>query len=73
MTKQKYPVEERVFMAVRKNESHRYLDITTTSEALDRTRQLSAQDDEALTAWAKDNPVVGFADCHVVIDDVFLP
>ena len=73
MGKKTWPAEESVFVAVRKTARHTYLDTTTTSGALDRTRQLAAQDDEELKAWAKDNPVVGYASCRVVVDDVILP
>jgi hypothetical protein len=63
--------EEEVFIAIRKNSRHSFLDITTTSGAFERTRQIAARLDTELSAWAKDNPVVGFAVCCIVVDDIF--
>lgn len=63
--------KENVFAAVRKNGEHIYIDITSIRGALDYTQKTAARDDEEISAWAKDNPVVGYASCHLVIDEVF--
>lgn len=72
MKKEIQPREETAYMAVRKAiDGHLpYLDIGTASGALDVTRRRAEMDNKELAAWAKDNPVVGYALCHVIIDQI---
>jgi len=73
MRKEQRPNEENVYLAVRKatDKGRPYLDISTASGALEETRRRAGKDDALLRAWAKDNPVVGFASCRIIVDDVF--
>lgn len=72
MKKEINPREETAYMAVRKavDGSLPYLDIGTASGALDVTRRLAERDNAELAAWAKDNPIIGYALCHVIIDQI---